>query len=57
MAFAIIEKWPIKKGLSKSQCMDCIKSGHCREVAASKGSNVFIAVIFKSACEILCCYF
>ena len=37
--------------------MDCIKSDHCREVAASKGSNVFIAVIFKSACEILYCYF
>ena len=37
--------------------MDCIKSDHCREVAASKGLNVFIAVIFKSVDEILYCYF
>ena len=37
--------------------MDCIKSGHCREVAGSKGLNVFIAVIFKSVGEILYCYF
>ena len=37
--------------------MDCIRSGHCREVAVSEGLNVFIALTFKSVDEILCCYF
>ena len=44
MAVAVVEMWPVKRSLKKSQCIDFprgqLKNGHCREVAVSRGSTV-----------------
>ena len=41
MAVAIVEWWPLLRGLNKSQCMNCPlkKSGCCREVTVNGSST------------------
>ena len=51
MAIAIVERWPLKRGLNKSQFMDCPpkqkksplwSGGRCGEVAVSEGLTVLL---------------
>ena len=42
VAVATVERWPSLRGLNKSQCMNSPpqKSGHCRDVAVSRGLTI-----------------
>ena len=42
VAVATVERWPLLRGLNKSQCMNSPpqKSSHCRDVAVSRGLTI-----------------
>ena len=45
MTLAVVERWPLKRGLNKSQFMDCLpkqKKVLCGEVALSEGLTVLL---------------